>query len=94
MVTSMTTHLAYKSIEPGLCRVYYRRNRALICFQLQAPGRFQRLLCSADGEPIGPTLIGAGEPFTIFPLGDHPFAREFIAWAEAYNQHLPVPPSA
>lgn len=88
MDTTMTTHLAYKSIEPGLCRVYYRRNKALICFQQVTKGRFQRLICSADGEPIGETLIGADLPIDHLPLGNCAFAREFITWAQNHTRSL------
>lgn len=94
----MTIHLAFKSVDTGLCRVYYRRNKALICFQWQSAGRFQRLACSAEGEPIGPTEIGAGLPIDRFPEPDCDLALEFITWAKARNLMLlsvsraPAPP--
>lgn len=84
----MSSHLAFKSVDSGLCRVYYRRNRSLICFQLQAPGRFQRLVCSPDGEPIGDTLIGSDLPFDRLPPPDCSLAVEFIEWAKRHNLRL------
>lgn len=95
----MTIHLAFKSVDTGLCRVYYRRNRSLICFQWQSTGRFQRLVCSPDGEPIGPTMIGSDLPFDRLPPQDCSLSVEFHVWATQHNLRLlsassePAPPN-
>lgn len=41
-----------KSIEPGLCRIYYRIGKALICFQEDRREHFSSYSCTRDGEPI------------------------------------------
>lgn len=85
---SMPNHLVYRGTDNGLCRIYYRRNKALICFQLQSPGRFQRLLCTRDGEPCHVTDIGEGLPLDRIPPPDCDIAREFITWAMNNNLSL------
>jgi hypothetical protein len=38
-------------VEPGYCRVYFKQNRTLYCFQEGTHGQFSLYICSRDGEP-------------------------------------------
>lgn len=37
--------------DNGFCRVYYKRERRLFCWQEDRPGVFTFYVCSRDGEP-------------------------------------------
>ncbi len=43
--------MKFVSEDNGNCRVYYREEKRLYCWQLDRPGQFQFFRCSNDGEP-------------------------------------------
>ena len=43
--------LKFHSEDNGNCRVYFKRGRALYCYQEEMRGKFVAYRCSNDGEP-------------------------------------------
>lgn len=65
------------SEDNGNCRVYYRRGKALYCYQLDRPGVFHFFVCSGDGEPSYQVTRPENLPL---PAGITAIGRELIAF--------------
>lgn len=76
----------YHSADNGNCRVYYKANKRLYCWQLVTKDAFELLSCSRDGEPscpIKPEYIGQTE----LPKGGEAIERELANFLRENQQH-------
>lgn len=64
------------------CRVYYREDRKLYCWQLDRPGEFLFFRCSSDGEPSHEVTPRAVTPR---PPGETSIGRELIAYLDLHG---------
>lgn len=76
--------LKFVRTDNGNCRVYYRNERRVRCFQEDRPGEFTYYVCSKDGEPDseGKTIF----PIDRLPGDDSATATAFRKWWEARSR--------
>lgn len=66
--------------DNGNCRVYYKDQRRVYCFQMDQPGRFTFYRCSTDGEPA---WEATPPPDMLPPPGETLVGRELLAqWGD------------
>lgn len=83
-------NLRYHSADNGFCRVYYKANSRLYCWQITdyrypLAERFELLTCSRDGEPSCPVRSDI-DITTQWPKGDEPIEhelREFLTMSKS-----------
>jgi len=72
--------MKFVSEDNDNCRVYYREEKRLYCWQLDRPGQFQFFRCSSDGEPSHEVQAPLDMPF---PAQDTRTGEELAAFLKA-----------
>lgn len=69
------------SVDHGFCRVYYRRGRQLLCYQLAGWGNYELYTCTADGEPSHP-ITPVAVPARHLPIEVNSTCADLRKWLE------------
>lgn len=84
----MSITLKYQFTDTGYCRVMYRHNKRLYCWQEEAAGQFVFYNCTDDEEPIGEVRADMTQVSFERPDGGTQMDADFIKYAEQNNIQL------
>lgn len=74
--------LKYEQTDNGYCRIYYRQQKSIFCFQLASRDNFEMLICSRDGEPSHPVDMTRYVIDRLPPL-DEKIAHDFVQFLQS-----------